>query len=139
MSPEAAASPVLLDTSAWLLALGRSSSPAVKDKVRQFLDTGRVVMMPVVYLELLGGTRSLEEFRRLKSRLGALPQLPVNPEDWEEAANLAFRLRRDGKTVPYTDILIAAVAIRAQALLVHADRHFDMIAGAAELSSENVL
>ncbi len=139
MSPEPAEGPVLLDTSAWLLALGRSGPAIARERVRGLLASGRVCVTPIVCLELLGGTRSLEEFRRLRSRLEALPQFPIGAKEWEEAARLAFELRRGGKTVPYADILIATVAIQYQALLVHADRHYDLMAQSAPLAAENLL
>jgi predicted nucleic acid-binding protein len=40
---------------------------------------------------------------------------------------MAFNLRRKGVTVPYTDIMIAACAEKAEATILHADSHFDLI------------
>lgn len=117
----------LLDTSAWILSLGKSALPAATNRVRKLLDEKTVAITPVVALELLGGTRTAEEFNRLKSRLDALYQIFIGKKEWEEAAKLAFQLHRKGKIIPYTDILIATVAIEAGATLVHADRHFDMM------------
>ena len=93
----------------------------------------------MVSLELLGGARTTGEFNRLKTRLDALQQIPVGKKEWEEAARTAFQLHRRGKTIPYTDILIAAAAAEAGATLLHADQHFDMLAEIIELSVESLL
>ncbi len=130
---------VLVDTSVWLLALGKAGMPAAKERVDQLLQENRVTVAPVVYLELLGGTRTVPEFNRLKSRLESLRQLEIERKEWQEAAKLAFELRRKGKTIPYTDILIAATAIESGATLLHADRHFDVIAGITDLSVDSMV
>jgi len=130
---------VLVDTSAWILALRRAPHLFVKEKVEGLLFENRVAIVPMIYLELLGGTRSEEEFRRLKSRLQALHQIPLEEEEWTEAAQLAFELRRRGKTIPYTDILIGSAAIVHDLFLLHADRHFDLMAEEIPLKVESLV
>jgi predicted nucleic acid-binding protein len=54
--------------------------------------------------------------------------------DYEDAAALYRQCRRAGKTLrSLTDCLIAVVAIRASAELIHADPDFDTIARFAPL------
>jgi len=130
---------VLIDTSVWLLSLGRSAHPLVKDRVGQLLNENRVAIIRMITLEILGGVKTEEEFNRLKSRLDALHQILLGKTEWEEAARIAFRLRRQGKAIPYTDILIGTAAIQAQALLLHADQHFGMMAESTGLSQESLL
>jgi tRNA(fMet)-specific endonuclease VapC len=130
---------VLIDTSVWLLSLGKSTQTVVKDRVQKLLEENRVAITPMITLEILGGAKKEEEFIRLKSRLNALHQIQLGEKDWEEAAWIAFRLRRQGKAIPYTDILIATAAIQSQALLLHADHHFGMIAESTGLSQESLL
>jgi predicted nucleic acid-binding protein len=81
----------------------------------------------MVRLEILRGARSAENFQRLRRNLGALTQLP-GEDAWDEAARLAFQLHQRGVTVQSTDVLIAAVALRAGATVLHRDRDFDAIA-----------
>ena len=131
---------VLVDTSAWILALGRRFTvPEIKQKLEQLLKDNRLAVTPLVSLELLGGTRAEAEFLRLKSRLEALHQLPVREKEWQRAAQLSFDLRRQGKTIPYTDILIAATAIQEGAVLLHADRHFDIMAEMTGLTVDSLV
>ena len=124
---------VLVDTSVWILALRKSPVAPVKDEVDHLLAENRVAIVPMIRLELLGGTKSANEFDRLRSRLDALRQIPIDETNWEIAAELSFKLRQRGKVIPYTDILIGSAAILANVLLLHADNHFDLMAEETDL------
>ena len=130
---------VLIDTSVWILALRKSALPEVKDEVAHLLAENMVAIVPMIRLELLGGTKSMDEFNRLQSRLSALHQIPIDEANWEIAIQLAFRLRRGGKMIPYTDILIASVAITNDCTLFHCDRHFDLIAEDSHLKVKSLV
>jgi predicted nucleic acid-binding protein len=124
---------VLVDTSVWILALRKSPLAPVRDEVDHLLAENRVATVPMIRLELLGGTKSASEFERLRSRLDALRQIPIDETNWEIAAELSFKLRQRGKVIPYTDMLIGSAAILANVLLLHADRHFDLMAEDTDL------
>ena len=124
---------VLVDTSVWILALRKSPLAPVKDEVDHLLAENRVAIVPMIRLELLGGTKSANESARLGSRLDALHQIPIDDTTWEIAAGLSLKLRQRGKTIPYTDILIGSAAILANVSLLHADRHFDLMAEDTDL------
>jgi len=124
---------VLIDTSVWILALRKSPVAPVKDEIDHLLAENRVAIVPMIRLELLGGTKSANEFERLRSRLDALRQIPIDETNWEIAAELSFKLRQRGKVIPYTDILIGSAAILANVLLLHADKHFDLMAEETDL------
>lgn len=113
--------------------------PVVKDEVEHLLAENRVAIVPMIWLELLGGTKSADEFNRLKSRLDALHQIPANEANWEAAAQLSLKLRQHGKVIPYTDILIGSAAILANCLLLHADRHFDLMAENTDLNVRSLV
>ena len=130
---------VLIDTSVWILALRKSPLPVVKDEVEHLLAENRVAIASMIRLELLGGTKSVNEFNRLKSRLDALHQIPTDEANWEIATQLSFRLRQQGKVIPYTDILIGAAAILANCLLLHADKHFDLMAEDTDLKARSLV
>ena len=88
-------------------------------------------------LELLSGTRTDKEFQRLQDRLDALETIETDELLWQDACKLGFKLRRKGITVPHTDILIGTCALKTGATLVHADAHFDLMAGPAKLKVES--
>jgi len=130
---------VLIDTSIWIPFLRKSPPPVVKDEVEHLLAENRVAIFPMIRLELLGETKSLNDFNRLKSRLDALHQIPAGEANWEAAAQLSFKLRQQGKVIPYTDILIGSAAIAANCLLLHADRHFDLMAQDTDLDVKSLV
>lgn len=119
----------LVDTSAWLEVLPPGHwSDALRKRVDELLAADLVATLGMIRLELLGGARTEIEWQRLNGLLLALHSLPVTEEHWDEAARIAFQLRGKGVTVPFTDLLIGATALLAGAILVHRDRHFDLMA-----------
>jgi hypothetical protein len=130
---------VLIDTSVWILALRKSPPPAVKDEVAHLLAENRAAIVPLIRLELLGGTKSLNEFNRLKNRLSALHQISADEANWETAIQLAFKLRQQGKIIPYTDIIIASAAIINNCTLLHCDKHFDLMAENTDLKVKSLI
>jgi len=119
----------LVDSSVWLEVLPpRRGAQALRERIDELLAADVVATMGMVRLELLGGAPSEAEWHRLSGLLSALHPLPVGDQHWEEAALMGFHLRRQGISVPFTDLLVGAVAVSADAVLVHRDRHFDLMA-----------
>ncbi len=130
----------LLDTSVWLDVLPPGGTNAdLRVRVDALLTADRVATTGMVRLELLGGARTEEEWDRLKDYLSALHQLPVEEETWQEAAQIGFQLRRQGVTVPFTDLIIGAVAVKSDTVLLHRDRYFDLMAQHVPLQVESYL
>ena len=94
-----------------------------------------MVTTEVVVMELLAGGSDDEELTRLSRLLGRFELLPVEGlADYEAAAELYRRCRRGGETIrKLTDCLIAVVAIRAGAALLHRDQDFEALARHAPL------
>ncbi len=132
------ASLFLVDTSVWLevLPAGKSAS-ALRERVDMLLREDRVATSGMVTLELLGGSRSEGEYNRLKAMFSALYALEVDEGTWWKASRLAFEVRRKGLTIPFTDLLIAAVAMQHGAAVLHRDRHFDALAHHSSLLVES--
>jgi predicted nucleic acid-binding protein len=116
----------LVDTSAWVEFL-RDTGNAVCVGVDQLLD-GDIATCDPIRMEVLAGARDethLNDLRRLLARASAVA---VEPVDYEEAAALYRTCRRRGETVrKLIDCLIAAVAIRADLPVLHADADFDIL------------
>ncbi len=121
----------IVDSSAWIEYLRRTGSRAdveVTQMVeREWPNAG--VTEPVI-MELLAGARGRENFLRLERLLDAMPLCRVDPAcDFAEAGALYKFFRESGITIrSQVDCLIAAVAARREATIVHADRDFDVIA-----------
>ena len=121
----------LVDTSVWVEYFRRTGSRADEEVTRMIerAEPTAGITEPVL-MELLAGARDTENFRRIERITDAMPLLEVYPPcDFGEAGSLFLTLRRKGKTIrSMTDCIIASVAWRLEATLVHADRDFDVIA-----------
>ncbi|NOR13215.1 MAG: PIN domain-containing protein, partial [Candidatus Aminicenantes bacterium] len=109
----------LIDTSVWIFALRTKYVPKIKSYVERLLDEDKVVINPIIKLELLAGTKTRNEFARLKLRLDALQEIFIDQEIWEESQNIAFDLRRKGIKIPNIDIIILSCAKIHKITLVH--------------------
>lgn len=128
---------VLIDTSAWLFALKKNFHPVIKGRIEKLLIESDVAINGMIELELLGGTKSEKEYHRLKSRLGGLHYIEADRSLWELSSRLAVDLKGKGLNLPYTDIFIAASALREKAILIHADSHFDLISKHTDVQVES--
>ena len=127
----------LADTSIWLLVLRKQFIPEVKDRINNLLKEDLIITTGIVILELLSGTKTETEFQRLKMRLDVLDTIESDKSLWQYACELGFKLRRKGVTVPHTDILIGACALKTESTIIHADAHFDMMAKLTKLKVES--
>lgn len=118
---------ILVDTSAWIEFLRGTDSPAAA-AARRALRTG-VATTDVVRMEVLAGARDERHLGDLRRLLARAAVLPTDPIDYEQAAALHRTCRRRGTTVrKLVDCLIAAVAIRHDVPVLHADADFDALA-----------
>ncbi len=118
---------ILLDTSAWVEFL-RDTGSAVCRSVDLLLGDEIVTCDPV-RMEVLAGARDENQLNDLRRLLARASFVAAEPVDYEEAAALYRTCRRGGDTVRrLIDCLIAAVAIRVDVAVLHADTDFDILA-----------
>jgi len=118
---------IVVDTSAWIEFLRDTGSP-VCNSVDHLLDTD-LAICDAISMEVLAGARDEYHLAALRGLLGRATMLPTTPADYDHAAALYRMCRRQGETVrKLIDCLIAAVAIGAEAELLHADRDFAALA-----------
>jgi hypothetical protein len=129
---------ILVDTSAWIELLRGTGHPAHVTLRRHLERRAPIATTEPVIMELLAGTPRAPERARLRARLIGLPRLTVRGlGDFESAAELYRRCRGEGATVRrLIDCLIAAVAIRERATVLHNDRDFDVLARHTRLRVE---
>ena len=114
----------LADTSAW------HRSGRAEERWSSLLDSDSLALCAPVTLELLYSARGAADYRALSAWLGQLPTLPLDSRAEAFAlrtqAILAERSQHRGPSP--IDLLVAAVAEASGAVLLHYDRHFDLIA-----------
>lgn len=117
---------VLIDTSAWI-EFFRSRSGACGDHISELILSDRAAICGVVEAEIRAGLRPAERDRVL-GMLGELRYLADEWEDWLRAGDLLHGLRTKGVTIPLSDALIGAIALRdPQTQVLSLDAHFRRI------------
>jgi predicted nucleic acid-binding protein len=125
---------ILVDTSAWIEFLRDTGSKVCATVDRLLADD--IAICDVISMEVLAGARDERHLRQLRGLLGRATIVSMGPVDYDEAAAIYRICRRNGETVrKLVDCLIAAVAIRADVPLLHADADFAAIARHSPLTS----
>ncbi len=118
---------LLADTSAWVEYLRSTGSP-VNLRMREALASDEIILTDPVLMEVMPGAAREQESKLLRL-LGSQEYEPTAARiDWLEAAAIVTAGRRVGVTVRSSlDALIAAIAIRLDVPVLHADRDFTTI------------
>jgi predicted nucleic acid-binding protein len=129
---------ILVDTSAWIELFRATGHPAHLTLRHHLQRRSPLATTEPVIMELLAGARSSVERSKLRARLIALPSLTVRGlPDYESAAELYRVCRGRGATIrKLMDCLIAAVAIRETATVLHNDRDYEVLARHTRLRTE---
>ncbi len=119
---------VLIDTSAWIFALGSRPVVGIRDRVTYLVEQNLAAITSPIFFELLSGVRSDGDSARLGVYLSTLHPFPFLIEDWIEAARWTSGIRKKGVKAKTVDALIAYKALKHGLTLLHADRDLDRIA-----------
>lgn len=118
----------LADTCAWIEYFKPGSSP-LKNALEKLLLNGRVFVCGPVLYELTQGIKSAKERSAVMDALKSLDYLEMTDSLWLSAGELSSTLRKAGKTIPFSDILIAAIALENNLSVVTVDKHFRDVKG----------
>lgn len=128
---------IAVDTSVWVDFFAGRDTPQVARLLRE-LDQAddEIALTDLILTEILQGLRSDWDVQRVDQRLSVFPVLRLRDlSDFRRAAALYRSARRHGVTVRRTnDCLIAAVCVREQVPLLHADNDFDHLATVTDLT-----
>ena len=122
----------LVDTSVWIEWFRKTESGAAHAMRKLREDPSQIAVTQPVAFEVRAGTKRVH-LHAVDRVLDAAVQLSVAPEiDFEVATDLYLAARDIGKpTRSLMDCVIAAVAVRTGAVLVHRDRDFEVLAAVA--------
>jgi predicted nucleic acid-binding protein len=121
---------ILPDTCAWIDYF-RPGATSLGARLERAIDTTAVYSCGPVLYELVQGARSEKEQAELTNALSALPFLEMTEDLWVKAGRISASLRKAGRTIPLSDILIAALALEYNLTVMTVDEHFRSIAGLA--------
>jgi predicted nucleic acid-binding protein len=121
---------VLVDTTIWSLALRRRTQDLNRRESRlvqeweSLVDAGRVLLIGPIRQEILSGIRRESDFLAVRGRLSAFGCIEVLPEDYDQAAVFFNTCRGKGFSGTSVDLLICAVASRADVPIFTTDEDF---------------
>lgn len=116
----------LPDTCAWIEYFKPGASPLKQALEHLLLNDDIFVCGPVLY-ELTQGLRSDKEKSAVLEALKSLEYIEMSEDLWIKAGELSLALRKGGKTIPFSDVLIASVAINNNLSIITVDKHFEEI------------
>jgi predicted nucleic acid-binding protein len=116
----------LIDKSVW----ARMTKLPVREVVEPLVTRGLVGTCGMVDAEMYFSARSVEDHERIRAHRPGLEWLATFDDCWERIAHVQRALTERGlhRSVPISDLLIAAVAERHEVTLLHYDADFDLIA-----------
>jgi predicted nucleic acid-binding protein len=119
---------VLVDTCIWSMALrwkGHQDKTVIQEFIRLINDV-RIQLIGPVRQEILSGIKSKQQFERLKDYLAAFPDLIIETEEYEKAAEFYNVCRKAGLQGSATDFLICAISHKHQLPIFTVDKDFKM-------------
>jgi len=130
---------VLVDTSIWSLALRRAPHHLSVEQSRrvsaleELIAEGRARLLGPVRQELLSGVKHADQFARLRTRLRIFPDVELEEEDYENAAEISNHCESHGVVGSSIDMLLCSVALRRGWAIFTSDRNFERYAKYASI------
>ena len=126
---------IVVDSSVWIAAL--RSDAEIGATLRALLDDDEVLLPVPVRTELLSGTGTSHR-PALRSGLSALPVAYPTDETWRLMDEWTDRASAAGMSFGVGDLLIAAIAHEAGALVWSLDRDFQRLEGLGFVSRYDI-
>lgn len=125
---------IIIDTSAWIEFLCDTGT-TVCNTVDDLLGSD-IGICDAISMAVLAGARHERHLGQLRRLLARATVIAITAADYDEAAALYRTCRRNGETVrKLMDCLIAAVTIRSNSPILHADADFATLARHTPLTS----
>ena len=117
---------VIVDTCVWsrFLRRDRPASDPFAGELQRLVRADAVQMIGPVRQELLTGAQPAERFEQLKEYLRFYPNLRLDEEDDERAAEYYNHLRKRGVQGTGIDLLICAVSVHHGMKIFTSDKDF---------------
>jgi predicted nucleic acid-binding protein len=131
----------LLDTSAWSRLRDGRIAGAHAERVSARIERGELAMTEPLLLEMRYSARDSDDFALLAEELEALPLLPLDGMAIQRSLDAQAQLAADKRVshrVKPIDLLVAGVADRHEAAILHYDGDYDLIAKHTDLSFASI-
>jgi predicted nucleic acid-binding protein len=131
----------LLDTSAWSRLRDGRIAGAHVEQIAVRIEREELAMTEPLMLEMRYSAREAKDFALLSEELDALPLLQLDSRAIQRALHAQAQLaadRRVSHRVKPIDLLVAGVADRHEAAVLHYDGDYDLIVKHTDLSFDSV-
>lgn len=119
---------ILVDSSVWI-AGWRGNDKSVVNRLTHLIESGQVILNPLIRTELLQGAKDRHHQQTLKNLLDPIPIESLPDQLWDESSALYLKVRAMGTTLTTIDCLIATHAIISSFSLWSFDHIFIKIPG----------
>ena len=117
---------VLVDTSAWIEYLKKTSHPVTKE-IESALVLNTAAACKLIFAELIQVARSEKEIDLILDLALVVKVLNESESTWPQAGFLSHKLRKQGKTISLIDCYLAVLAKDSKAVILTLDKHFSVI------------
>lgn len=118
---------ILVDSNVYIDLMKRRRDPI--RVLGEWAGSAQLVTCGMVRLEVLRGLKNPRALQRISSFMDIMINVRTDAAFWPDATDLAWKLDRQGKVLPGTDIVIAACAMHISAAVLTSDTHFRFIEG----------
>jgi len=128
---------ILVDSNVFMDYMKRGRDPIreLLTQAAQF-DSTDLVTCGVVKAEALRGIKSLKVRTQFEGFFSGMRFAHTHATTWDDVWKLAWKLDRKGQSLPLTDLVIAACALKEESWILTSDRHFDDIEGVKMIRPE---
>jgi len=116
----------LVDSTIWI-EFFKGDNKTINEFMLPLIEEDKIYYNGVILSELLVGASNEKEFSFLESNFEGFRYLETDKNIFAKTAQMGFKLRRKGLTVPLKDLIITAHAIHEGLTVVTADPHFKLI------------
>ena len=117
---------ILVDSSVWIEAGRRNGKLEYKVGLENLLDAYEAIWCGPVKLEVLGAAR-IQERKILETYFSIIPYKPMEDSAWEFAKNCYQKLRDQGHTLPFNDVLLGSLSLTWECRVYAQDQHFEVM------------
>jgi len=113
---------ILVDTNI-LIDYLRAENP----ELNKHFDSISIGICGIVKTELLHGAKDVDEADRLLGFFQSFNLVPIDEYDWEFTGLMLQNIKKNGLTIPLTDVLIAYLGMKYDIPVWTKDHHFRLI------------
>ena len=118
---------VLADTSVWIEFFRPSSD--TDNELEQLIASNAVWTCGIILYELTQVVKAVNEKKDILDIFSGLPYAEMYALLWQKAGELSASLKKEDLNLPFSDILLAAIAIEYNLSVFTLDKHFEKIPG----------